>query len=216
MNDANRMRELAAQRIGLKGYAEMLGSIRRHALSSRQLADKHDCDIKAVHQAMRHFLNAGLVHRVDWFRPSPKSRLIPCWLFGGDGDIAMPDQETRVANPRPARSSMLMLSTVLDMLKEHPHSLAEIAESLCMHHETASRVVGILREQGLVYIASWHKPPMGTSVAEWQTGQRKDAPRPPRIGNSVASIAGYKQRREQVRLMQMMAGVPQQSMRAVA
>lgn len=210
------LRLIAGQRIGMAGYAAILSDIRFNVLSTSTLAEKHGVSRLLILGVMRHCLRAGIVHRVNWHRTVAHSRLVPCWALGGEGDISMPQYEEKTRRPRRGPSTLCLLTTVLQMLGEHAHTRAEVTADLCMHEETTSRVISILRKAGLIHIASWNKPPIGTSVAEFKAGGGRDAPRPARVGNSVASMAGYKERRKQLSMLQALAGVPQQSMRAVA
>jgi hypothetical protein len=201
-----KMRALSAQRIGMAGYARIIGSLRAGPLSSADLSAMHGVSHLLILLIMRHCLRAGIVHRVDWYRPKPHSRMVPRWALGADGDISMPQYEERTRRPRRAPSALITVTTALQLMSEHPHSRAELAAALCMHVETAARIVSALRAAKLIYVASWHKPPVGTPVQEFATGCRPDVPRPKRIGSSPRVFRQYRQRRLQIKAMMALAG----------
>ncbi len=210
------MTAICSMRIGMAGYAAILGSIRHCALSTTQLAEKHGVSRLLILGVMRHCLRAGIVHRTDWHRPAPHSRMVPRWALGADGDVSMPMYEERTRRPRRAPSTLILLTTALQLMEEHPHSRTELAAELCMHVETVYRIVDALRKNGLIYVASWHKPPIGTPVQEFAAGCKRDAPRPARVSGSVEVMRGYRQRQEQRAILHALAGSVARPMRAAA
>lgn len=211
-----KMVALSGMRIGMTGYAAILGSVRQRPMSTSELAEKHKVSRLLVLSVMRHCLRAGVVHRVDWFRPQPHSRMVPRWALGRDGDISMPMYEEKTRRPRRGPSTLILLTTALQLLEEHPHSRRELAEALCMHEESSSRIVNALRENKLIHVASWHKPPIGATVQEFAVGNKPDAPRPPRISCSSKTMKAYRARRQQRAVLHALAGVALQPMRAAA
>lgn len=210
------MAEITKRRIGLAGYAKIISSLRAGPKSTTELEEEHKVSRVLVLHVMRHCLRAGIVHRCEWFRPAPHARMVPKWAMGRDGDISMPEYEERFRKARRAPSTLILLTTVLQMLEEHAHSRTEVAEALCMHIDSAYRVLGILRAAGLIYVASWHKPPIGTSVEEFRTGNKRAAPRPAQIGRSRDTMRGYAARREQHAMLHALAGKEAPKMRAAA
>lgn len=201
-----RMAQIASARIGMDGYADMLGSLRAGPMSTLQLAAKHGVHRTAVQLAMRHCVRAKVVHRTGWFRTQPHARLVPMWALGGEGDISMPQFEERPKAPRRAPSTLILLTTVVEMLKDRPYTRAELAEELRMHVESAVRVLTALRRNRLCFVESWDQPPVGTTVAEFRYGvNRADKPRPPPRANGE-QWAVYRGRRSQMRVMQALAG----------
>jgi hypothetical protein len=154
---------------------------------------------------MRHCRRAGVVHREQWFRTQPHARMVPKWALGAEGDVSMPQYEERTRMPRRAPSTLILLTTAIELLSENGLTINELSAELCMCRESGERVIKALRQAGLVYIGSWHKPPMGTSVAEWRYGQRADARRPPRQPQSVY-FDRQRGRNRQMRLMHALAG----------
>lgn len=213
---AARLLQAAKNRIGMEGYARMLGSLHTGPMSTATLAEKHQVSHLLVLAVMRHCLRAGIVHRVDWHRPAPHSRLVPCWALGADGDISMPMYEEKTRRPRRAQSTLILLTTALQLLAEHPHTRAELAEALCMHIETAARIIAALHSNRLIHVASWHKPAIGTTVQEFAAGNRRDAPRPARTSKSAATFRQYRERRQQREMLHALAGAVVQPMRAAA
>jgi hypothetical protein len=207
---------LSSMRIGMAGYAAILGSVRIRPMSTTELAAKHKVSRLLILGLMRHCLRAGVVHRVDWFRPQPHARMVPHWALGQDGDISMPMYEEKARRPRRAQSTLITLTTALELMGEHPHSRKELAEALCMHEESASRIVNALRTNKLIHVASWHKPQKGTTVQEFGVGQLPDAPRPPQISRCTKTMKQYRARREQRAALHALAGVALQPMRAAA
>lgn len=203
------MASMASQRIGMDGYADMLGSLRAGPMSTNQLADKHGVHRTLVLLIMRHCLRAKVVHRCAWFRNQAHGRLVPNWALGGDGDISMPAYEERTKRPRRAPSTLFLLTTVIEMLKDRPYSRAELAEELCMQIETPCRVLAALRRNRLCFVETWNQPAVGTSVAEFRYGvNRPDKPRPARR-TPGQQWEVYRKKRSQMLVMHALAGSPQ-------
>lgn len=175
----------AKMRIGMEGYARIIGSLKGTPKSTAELAAEHNFSHLNVLRIMRHCLHAKVVHRESWFRPTPKSRMVPMWALGGDGDVCVPRHEERLRSPnrkaRRGQSTLILLTTAIEILREVPMRRLELAQELRMHEETASRVIAALRAAKLVYIESWHKPQRGATSPEYRYGPgKKDAPRPAR------------------------------------
>jgi hypothetical protein len=203
---AAKMVSIGKKRIGMPGYAAILGSLRYGALSTTQLANKHGVSRLLIMAVMRHCLRAGVVHRTDWHRPVPHARMVPRWALGQAGDISMPQYEEKTRRPRPGPSALRTLTAVLQVAAEAAHTRQELVDEVGVHIATMERAVRLLRDNGLLYIESWHKPPQGTTVAELRAGCKRDAPRPARQGKAPAVFAQFRQRREQMALQQMLAG----------
>lgn len=209
------MAALGSLRIGMAGYAAILGSVRTKAMSTTELVELHKVSRLLILRVMRHCLRAGIVHRVDWHRTVPHARLVPRWRLGAEGDISMPQYEEQTRRPRRGQSTLILLTTAMQLMQEHPHTRTELAEALCMNVETAWRLVPLMRAHRLIYVASWHKPPVGTTVQELALGDKPDAPRPARIGNSAAAHRQWGQRRAQRVALFAVAGMAAAPIRAL-
>jgi hypothetical protein len=209
------MAALCTMRIGMAGYAAIIGSLRAGPLSTTELNERHSSVSRLlILEVMRHCRRAGIVHRVDWHRTTPHARLVPRWALGRDGDISMPMYEERTRRPKRAQSTLILLTTAMELLGENPHSRTELAEALCMNVETAYRVIKALRDNKLIHVASWHKPPLGTSVQEFALGDKPDARRPPRVGRTAETFRQYKVRRVQRQTLYALAGMVAAPMRS--
>ncbi len=202
---AAHLRRIGRLRVGLAGYARILGSLLAGPLSTAELAQQHEVSHLLVLGMMRHSRRAGVVHREQWFRPAPHSRMVPRWALGAEGDVSMPEYEERTRRPRRAPSTLILLTTAIDLLSQGGLTINELAAELCMHRESGERIIAALRQAGLAHIGSWHKPPMGTTVAEWRYGPGNDARRPPQQKQSVY-FAHARGRNRQMRLMHALAG----------
>lgn len=206
---ARRLREAAARRIGLEGYVRLYASLRDEPMTADEIAAKNDVGQLAVLLIMRHLLDRGLVHRCRWVRPKPHSRMIPVWAFGPGCDVSMPQYEERYRfkrrRERRAPSTLMTMTTVLEMLTEMPMSHQEIADELCMSKDSAYRIIGILRAHKLVHIASWNKPALGTTTPEFKAGNRPNARRPPRARNAEY-FADRRRRAADIRTLRAIAG----------
>lgn len=212
-----KMAALCSMRIGMAGYAAIIGSLRHGPLSTTELNALHSKVSRLlILEVMRHCRRAGIVHRVDWHRTTPHSRLVPRWALGRDGDISMPMYEEKTRRPRRAPSTLILLTTAMELMGEHPHSRTELAEALCMNIETVYRVINALRANKLIYVASWHKPALGTSVQEFALGDKQAARRPAQVAKSAAVFAQYRERRAQRAGLFALAGVDLPAMRAAA
>jgi hypothetical protein len=195
----------AKHRIGMPGYARILSSLLRRPRSTAELAAANKVSHLLILAMMRHCLRAKIVHRSKWIRPCPHSRMVPVWALGEEGDISMPQYEERFRRARRAPSTLILLTTVIDMLKTTSYTRAEIAEELCMRVESAQRIVACLRDNKLIFIESWTTG-RGTPAAEWRYGPGKsDVPRPLAY-RATRSVLDWHERKKQIRLMHAMAG----------
>lgn len=209
------MAALCSLRIGMAGYAAIIGSLRAGPLSTTEINERHSKVSRLlILGMMRHCRRAGIVHRVDWHRTTPHSRLVPRWALGREGDISMPMYEERTRRPKRAQSTLILLTTAMELMGEHPHSRTELAEALCMNVETVYRVINALRVNKLIYVASWHQPPIGTSVQEFALGDKPAARRPGRQSKSAETFAKYRVRREQRHALHALAGMVAAPMRS--
>ena len=193
------------RRIGLDGYARILGSLIGHPQSSAELAKTNDVSHLLILALTRHCLRAKLLHRRDWIRIVPHGRKVPVWALGEAGDTSMPQYEERARRARRAPSTLILLTTVLDMLKTAAYTRSEIAAELCMGIESGQRIVAALRDNKLIFVESWQQG-RGMPSAEWRYGPRRaDNPRPPATGEARA-VANWHGRRKQIQMMQAMAG----------
>lgn len=192
-------------RIGMDGYAAILASLHAGPKSTTQLAEEHQVSRLLVLGMMRHCLRAKVVHRPEWYCPMPHARMVPLWALGEQGDVSMPQFEEQTRRPRRGPSTLILLTTAIEMLKDRPYTRAELAEDLKMHIETACRVVDALRKARLCFVESWNVQPRGTSVAEFRYGTRSDKPRPGRRP-AQQEWKKYRVRRSQMRVMHALAG----------
>ena len=200
------LRDAARRRIGLDGYAQILATLMSGPKSTVKLAALRGVSHNAILATMRHCLRMRLVHRVSWHRPAPHARMVPCWALGADGDISMPQFEERTRRPRRAPSQLILLTTVLDLLTDNALTRNELIDELRMCRESVERIIIVLRTARLVYVQSWVKPAVGTTVAEFRAGRRnKDAPRPPVVSNDYSRERARRQ--SQIQMMQALAGM---------
>lgn len=199
------MKAISAQRIGMAGYAKIIWTLRGGPVSTTEIAERNGVSRLLVLLVMRHCLRAGIVHRCDWFRPQPHARMVPKWALGRDGDVSMPLYEEKTRKPRKAPSTLMLLTTVLQLL-EVPTGYADLVEELRMHPDSVRRAIRTLRDHGLVYIASWHKPPTGTTSPEFMAGQKRDVPRPERRRNKASALRQFRARRNQLQALHALAG----------
>lgn len=199
------LRRIGLKKLGLAGYARILGSLRSGPQSTAELAARNGVSHIGMLGIMRHCLRAGVVHREQWFRTQPHARMVPKWALGAEGDVSMPMYEERTRRPRRGPSALILLTTSIELLSENGLTINELSAEMCMGRESGERVIKALRQAGLVHIGSWYKPPMGTTVAEWRYGQGNDARRPPQQKQSVY-FAHARGRNRQMRLMHALAG----------
>lgn len=173
---------IGKKRLGLDGYARIYASLREGPAGTVELAARNKTSTLTILAVMRHLLRCKLVHRCRWFRPAAHARMVPVWAFGDGPDVSMPMYEERTRRPRRAPSMLILLTTVLDLLKDEPLTHAEIAEELAMSVDSSYRIMQTIRRRKLAYIASWDKPAVGTPIPEFKAGNRKNAPRPAKVG----------------------------------
>ena len=165
-----------ANRIGIEGYIRVLAFIRYKARSSEQIAEKFGINEGTVVKLMRFMRRLKLVHRESYARPTVHSRFTPFWRLGADGDVPLPGGErpTRVA-PNPM---LILLATVIEVMQEQPSTIADIAEELGVHPETAHRIILLMREHGLSRIRDWQRGQIGAPAGLHGYLGSSDAKRP--------------------------------------
>lgn len=193
------MLAITKRRIGLDGYAKFYASMRgKPPMTTAELAQASGLSHRALLEVLRHLLRCKLVHRAEWVRPAPNSRMVPKWVFGDGPDVSMPMYEeafrSRAKLARRAPSILFTMTTALELLADGPCSHPELAAEMGMSVSSAERIVAVLRRHRLVYIASWIKPPAGRTIAEYGVGDCKAAPRPKRIDSSANVKRRYKHR----------------------
>jgi predicted transcriptional regulator len=168
----------STMRLGLDGYARILAGLRKSGMSTAQVVEAHKINHNTATKLLRYMHRMGLIHRDAWFRPIPKSRLVPTWFIGKDGDVSMPEAE--VPAHRPPNSTMILFATAIQVLQDAPTTITELAAELALHKETAARIVQILRDNGLSRIAGWDRAINGMPVARHGYLTLRDATRPAR------------------------------------
>lgn len=174
-----RLDKARSMRLGLDGYARILAMLRT-PMATREVVAATGVDTITILRTLRSMRQLGLIHRKDWHRPAPHSRLVPYWAIGKHGDVPNPRREE--PSKFTPRSILLTLATVIQFIEQEPATLNEIAADMGMHSETASRVIACLRKHKLSRIARWDKPPVGVTVAmhgycpfAWTPDQRRPA-----------------------------------------
>ena len=166
------------RRLGLEGYVRILAYLRRRAVTTAGISAHFNLCHNTAAKLLRYMLRLKLVHRESWMQPQPHSRLVPLWRLGAEGDVPMPAAE--VPSRTPPNPMLIYLATVIELLRERPMTIAEIAEEIAMHKESAQRVVNLLREHGLSRIASFERQRYSAPVAQHGWLVSKDAPWPGR------------------------------------
>lgn len=203
------LKSIAANRVRMKGWVAFLAKIHAGPCTTADLVEATGIGRLSVLMATRHFLRAGIIHRRAWHRPVPHAKMVPTWAWGREGDISMPEYEERVRRPRPAPSTLVLLSTVLDLIRDTPMRNREISEEIAMSMDTVGDVMRELRAHKMVRVGSWHKPPVGCTVAEWVMGSGPDARRPPTTKTKAgqrAAKSDRRQRDDQLKFMHALAG----------
>jgi len=194
-------------RIGMEGYARIIATLNDGPKCTTEIQALHPTVSRLTILAiMRQCLRAGIVHRQDWYRPSPHARMVPRWALGDEGDVSMPQYEERARNARRAQSTLILLTTCMQLCAEYPRSRAELQAELKMHQATIERVVRVLRSHRLIYVASWHKPAIGRSVEEFGVGNRRAAPRPARVTDDPDYWRAFAAKQRTSELCHRMAG----------
>lgn len=202
---AARLDRARRMRLGLEGYVKILAALRT-PMTTRQVEERFGTDHNTTNKLLSHMHRYQLVQRVDWFRPVRHSRWLPVWQFGGT-DVPHPAGEPPAKGK--ARSAMVLLGTTVQLLRDEPRTLGELAAELAMHEESASRLVNLLRKYRLSHIKSWIKPPTGVTVAQHTFGPGNDAKRPARVPIKVQRArhhATYRAKSAHIALIRMTAG----------
>lgn len=155
----------------------------------------------------------GLIHQKEWVRPKAHSVLVPVWS-GGPGKDATPEVPAYRHVKRRARNTAILIATVREVLEE-PCSILELAEELGVHRETCSHIVGIMKENRLVYVKGWLEranvggPP--TSIYAFGAGRNvaRPAPRYERCRKKArVHAATHYAKQKHIALMHAISGAP--------
>lgn len=149
-----------SNRIGIEGYLRLLVAVREAPLTSVEVSERTCVHVDLVRRVLRQMRDAGLVHREQWFRPNPKSRMLPRWGFGAAGDVPQPGWR----DPRATRirsTHLVTLLTVIEVLKEGPTRADDLAAEVGMHRYSVYRVIALLRENRLCRVAKWERGAIG-------------------------------------------------------
>lgn len=166
-----------SSRIGIDGYCKLLAFLRT-SRTGNEVQAYMGLNETTTRQMLRWMLRMKLIHRCDWFRPAPHSRMVARWTLGASGDKPCPDRK-EAPPPKRVHAGVMLVATVVEVLSE-PTTINELADELAMHPESAARLIGHLRAHKLCRIKSWAKNTAGTTVAQHLYGRGPDAPRPPR------------------------------------
>lgn len=154
-------------RIGMAGYCAILSSIRASARSSAEIAKLHGLELSTAVKLMGFMRRLRLVHRVDWFRPSPHSRMVPKWRLGAEGDIHCPHPEAQIKRPQTPWPKLIQVATAIEILQQAPTTTAEFADEIGLSKDAGERMVRMLRDVGLVKVGHWIRPSIGAPYAAW-------------------------------------------------
>ena len=202
-------------RMGLDGYIRLLAAL-QSAMTSVQVAARFGVNQNTVIKTLRAMHRYGLVQRVSWIRPVPRSRWVPVWQVGG---VDVPCPVPEAPSIAKARSALVLIASVVEILREEPRTVNELADELAMHKESGARLVGMLRRHGLSHIGSWLKVSVGVPVPQHAYGPGIDAKRPPRESlrkQARRHRATYEAKRRHLELIHATAGCANDSQRIAA
>ncbi len=196
--------EINTKRIGMAGYARILGIVKQRPGTVRDIAERAGIEwVSTVSAILAHCWRARVIYRSAWFKDGKHCPWVPVYSFGNGKDVPPPKPQRAPSNAK-APSTLMNLTTTLDLIRETPMTRTEIAEELKMCLESATRIIVVLRENGLIRVASWNKPARGATSPEWTMGPGRNAPRPPQI--SKRSATDWKRRGKHIEMLQLMAG----------
>lgn len=133
------------KRLGFDGYCKLLDYL-RDGKTTEQVAQRFDIRRDIAKKLLRMFRQVRLIHRRDWYRPAPHSRLFETWFLGGDGDVPPPDRRDL---PIACAPRVLEIAKAIHAL-EQGVTLIELADGIDRSPDTARYIVDMLREVGLV------------------------------------------------------------------
>jgi DNA-binding MarR family transcriptional regulator len=191
-------------RLGFAGYCRILSGIYSKPGTGAELAERFKVKPDGMNYALRSMHRMGLIHRSAWVRPKAHSVLVPIWSPGKGCDVA-PMVEAKRHHKRPARSTVITLATLAELLSESPISMRELADELCIHRETAIRLVRIMREHGLARIAEWERS-RGMPTPLYSFGRGFDRKRPEPTYTDAVHAKRQADRRAHLRMVRAIAG----------
>jgi DNA-binding IscR family transcriptional regulator len=203
------LKRASAMRLGFTGYVKILSAIRLTPSTTEQVAQTFGVTLNTMRHVMRSLHRMGLIHRGSWVKPNRNSILVPVWHFGQDGDVVPLAAPKRNAH-RKARSAAIMLGTIAECLRDGPMSMNDLAKEIGIHRETCIRLVRILRDNNMAWIAGWQRNP-GHPIPLYAFGSGKDAKKPKPLGRTPEQARKYSAthyaKQRQLRILHALAGV---------
>lgn len=175
-------------RIGLDGYCAILASIIAAPQTAAQLADRLGIPVRTMNWICGSFFKAGLAHRSQWVKGGPRTKHLPVWAWGADGDVAHPHWRPV---GRKSSTSVILLQSVRDALEDRPMSAKELAADLGFTWQHTNYLLRTLKARGLVRAAAWDVRETGIHVALLAFGPGRPAARLALVGRSPARRALY-------------------------
>lgn len=196
-----------SSRLGMDGYARILAYLRPNGSTTAEVAKAFVINHNTATKVLRHMHRLKLIHRENWVRLVAHGSMVPVWRLGEHGDTAEP------LGIKPSKSApnpmLISLATVIHLLQEQPMTIGELADELCVHKETADRMVTHLRDHGLSRIDGWARTINGLPVAQHGYMVKRDAPRPGPQDEKEARKrwrATHTAKRQHIRLIAATAG----------
>lgn len=191
-------------RIGLLGYARILGAIRLQPLSGIEITEAIDRDHpQNVNDVLRAMLGLRLVHIAGWTESARHKPPRPRFRAGTGDDVAPPPTKwgdasrfapVMVGPTRPG-INMLALAAALRILRERPSRLSEVAAGSGIHETKVGQLLRELHRQRLIHVAAWMRGRKGPPVPFYAFGARSDAARPVPQTSSQTTQAYYQRKR---------------------
>ena len=189
-------------RIGLDGYCAILASIIVAPQTAAQLAERFGVRLRTMTWICCSLFRAELVHRSAWVKAGARTKHLPVWSWGADGDV--PHPHWRPVS-RKASQSAILLQSVRDALEDRPQSSKDLAADLGFTWQHTNWLLRILKAHRLIRVASWDVRETGVHVGLLAFGPGRPAARLALVGRSPGRAAVFSRRhREKSKMLRML------------
>jgi hypothetical protein len=194
-------------RIGLIGYAEILGAVRVAPLSGIEVTAAIGRDHpQNINEVLRAMLGLRLVHVAAWTAPVRYAPPRPRFRAGDGVDVPPPATKwgdrsgfsAMMLSPKRPGINMLALAELMRLLRERPSRLPEIADKSGIHETRVGPLMRELHRQRLVHVAVWMRGRSGPPAAFYALGARRDAARPAPLTSSQTTRNWYQRKRAEL------------------
>ena len=192
-------------RLGLAGYAQLLGGIKRQPGTIRQIAEGQGYGRDTCYRLIPELHALGRLHIGGWLL-EPRRACVAIYHYGPGQDVPAPATRPsgrtvlagRTLTPKQPSPEVISFCSALDELEE-PSSALELNKATGIHRDTLRRMLAALRAEGLIHRCRWMPRDNcgGRHVAMYVIGEGKDVAYPNRRAMRTKTVRAWNERVKQ-------------------